>query len=153
MDTIPTENTAHLAENKFREQAISGNEKSSNAVPEMGNQSSVKVTKPEMTSTLVVHFSKMQMIKALKLVQNPVNQHLALITLMMPGLIVRETLIGKLLNLKNFRKLQNQTKFITINIGTSTQLGHTIAKRRFTRKSSFVRNWKVLTVQQMSLPR
>ena len=46
MDTIPTENTAHLAENKFREQAISGNEKPSNAVPEMGNQSSVKVTKP-----------------------------------------------------------------------------------------------------------
>ena len=40
MDTIPTENTAHLAENKFREQAISGNEKPSNAVPEMGNQSS-----------------------------------------------------------------------------------------------------------------
>ncbi len=47
MDTTPTENSAHIAENKFREQAISGNEKSSSAVPEVGNQSSIKITKHE----------------------------------------------------------------------------------------------------------
>jgi len=45
MDTIHTENSANIAENKFREQSISSNEKSSSAVPEVGNQSSVKITK------------------------------------------------------------------------------------------------------------
>ena len=45
MDTSPADNTTNLTESQIREQALAGNDRSSIDVPELGKQSSVKVTK------------------------------------------------------------------------------------------------------------
>ncbi|MDG1174008.1 MAG: hypothetical protein P8M67_06905 [Opitutales bacterium] len=45
MDSTASENINQISENQFREKALSGNDRSSLEVPEMGKQSSVKVTK------------------------------------------------------------------------------------------------------------